>query len=44
MEVTMKRRKSSPRRDWRIILFLIISALIVLTMILAYLPIFTGPN
>jgi hypothetical protein len=28
------RKKSAPRRDWRVTLFLIISLLIVLTMVL----------
>ena len=34
------KRKRAPRRkrDWRIIIFLILSALIALTMILAFLP------
>jgi hypothetical protein len=34
------KKKKTPRRkrDWRIIVFLILSALIVLTMILAFLP------
>lgn len=33
-----KKRSARRGRDWRIIVFLILSALIVLTMILAYLP------
>lgn len=33
----MARRKTQ-RRDWRMIVFFIISALIVLTMVLAYFP------
>jgi predicted nucleic acid-binding Zn ribbon protein len=40
----MRRRKSRPRRDWRVILFLVISFLIVLTMVLAYLPVLTEPK
>jgi len=30
----MRRKKSAPRRDWRVTLFLIISLVIVLTMVL----------
>ncbi|MCX6032977.1 MAG: hypothetical protein NT169_27280 [Chloroflexi bacterium] len=40
----MRRKKSAPRRDWRMIVFLIISLVIVLTMVLAYLPLVNGPN
>ncbi len=31
-------RRKAPRRDWRIVVFLILSVLIVLTMVLAYFP------
>lgn len=34
----MTRKKAQPRRDWRVVVFLIISLLLVLTMLLAYFP------
>jgi hypothetical protein len=37
----MARRKTN-RRDWRVIVFIIISLIIVLSMVLAYLPAFMG--
>jgi predicted nucleic acid-binding Zn ribbon protein len=38
--IVAKARKKAPRRkrDWRIVVFLILSLLIALTMILAFLP------
>lgn len=40
----MARRKSAPRRDWRMVVFVIISLIIVLSMVLAYLPgVLSGP-
>ncbi len=40
----MARKKSAPRRDWRMVVFIIISLVIVLSMVLAYLPgVLSGP-
>lgn len=35
-------RKRTQRRDWRVVVFIIISVLLVLSMVLAYLPGFIG--
>lgn len=36
-------RRKGARRDWRVIVFMIISLLIVLTMVLAFFPTLTNP-
>lgn len=40
----MARKKAAPRRDWRMVVFITISLIIVLSMVLAYLPgVLSGP-
>lgn len=41
----MARKKSASRRNWQMVVFIIISVVIILSMVLAYLPgILNGPN
>jgi len=40
----MPRRSPRPRRDWRVLVFVVISLIIVFTMIVAYLPIGPAPG